>query len=162
MVAPFSKIFNIHNCKTLIKSKRSQKEDTVKVAIVGSRTYENKQKIREMIFLLKQKFPKLEIVSGGAGQGADKYAKKFALEMNVGYLEFNPACSNKNLYSAMPDEYYGHNFHVSQLFHRNELMAMYADQIIAFRSAGESKGTDHAIKMATKYGKQYIIIGDKV
>jgi predicted Rossmann fold nucleotide-binding protein DprA/Smf involved in DNA uptake len=136
--------------------------DKMKIAIVGSRTYENKQKIREMIYRLKQKFgANLEIVSGGAQHGADKYAKKFSLEMGVSYKEFNPAHTVKNLYSAMPDGYYSKPYHVSQLFHRNTLIAQYCDKMIAYRSEGKSSGTDHAITEAKKYKKPVVIINEK-
>ena len=44
----------------------------MKVAIVGSRTYTNRKKIKEFIFNLKQKFGKeLVVVSGGQKDGAD-------------------------------------------------------------------------------------------
>ena len=49
----------------------------MRVGIIGSRTYENKRKIREMIWKLKNQFKEeLTIVSGGCIDGADKYAKK--------------------------------------------------------------------------------------
>ena len=58
----------------------------MKVAIVGSRTYTNRKKIKEFIFNLKQKFGKeLVVVSGGQKDGADGYAKKYSLEFNVNY-----------------------------------------------------------------------------
>lgn len=133
----------------------------IRIAIIGSRTYEHKRKIRDMIFQLKQKFgDALEIVSGGAKDGADKYARKFAIELGVSYKEFNPAHTVKNLYSAMPDEFYEQPYHVTQLFQRNGLICQYADKIIAFRSEGKSSGTDHAISMAIKYNKPYIIVSD--
>ena len=55
-----------------------------KIAIIGSRTYTNKRKIKEFIFGLKEKFKdELEVVSGGAREGADKYAKQFSLEFKM-------------------------------------------------------------------------------
>ena len=52
----------------------------MKIGIVGSRLYENKRKIKETIFELKRMFgEELTIFSGGSGDGADKYAKKYAL-----------------------------------------------------------------------------------
>ena len=58
----------------------------MKVAIVGSRTYTNRKKIKEFIFNLKQKFGKeLVVVSGGQKDGADGYAKKYSLEFNINY-----------------------------------------------------------------------------
>lgn len=137
--------------------------ELVKVAIIGSRTYENKRKIRDMIFKLKQKFGEsLEIVSGGAQNGADKYAKKYSVEMGVRYREFNPAHTVKNLYSAMPDNYYSKPYHVSQLFHRNELIAKYCDKMIAFIDSNvPSKGSKHAVNMAQKHNKPVIVVNEK-
>ena len=52
----------------------------MKVAIIGSRRYENKKKIKDFIFKLKDKYATdTVIVSGGCKHGADKYAKKYAL-----------------------------------------------------------------------------------
>lgn len=141
----------------------STEADFVKIAIIGSRTYENKKKIRDMIYRLKQTFgDKLIIVSGGALNGADRYAKKFSVEMGVSYREFNPAHTTKNLYSAMPESYYGKPYHVSQLFHRNELIAKYCDKMIAFiDNTVPSKGSKHAVNMAQKHSKPVVIINEK-
>ena len=55
-------------------------DEIVRVAIVGSRRYENKRAIKDTIFELQQRFgDRLEIVSGECKSGADKYARKFAL-----------------------------------------------------------------------------------
>jgi len=137
--------------------------DRIKIAIIGSRVYENKRKIRDMIFKLKNTFGDvLEIVSGGTQNGADKYAKKYAIEFGVTYREFNPAHTVKNLYSVMSESYYSKPYHVSQLFHRNELLAKYCDKMICFRSEGKSSGSDHAVNMALKHNKPVVIINEKV
>ena len=137
-------------------------QNKMRIAIVGSRTYENKRKIKEMIYKLKQTFgEELEIVSGGSQNGADKYARKYSLEMGIKYIEFNPAHTSKNLYSALPESYYSKPYHVSQLFHRNELVAKYCDKMVAFRSEGKSSGTDHAINMAIKHNKPVVIVNEK-
>jgi len=55
----------------------------MKVAIVGSRRYENKKKIKDFVFKLKEQYgTDTIIVSGGCKTGADKYAKKYALELD--------------------------------------------------------------------------------
>jgi len=138
--------------------------DKIKIAIIGSRVYENKKKIRDMIFKLKNTFgANLEIISGGTQTVADKYAKKYALEFGVTYREFNPAHTSKNLYSVMPESYYGKPYHVSQLFHRNELLAKYCDKMIAFiDSTVKSKGSHHAVSMAQKHNKPVVIVNEKV
>lgn len=136
--------------------------EAIKIACVGSRTYENKQKIRDMLFTLKTHFKdKLEIISGGAADGADRYVKKYALELGIKYIEFNPAFTVKNLYSAMPDSYYSKPYHVTQLFHRNTLIAKYCDKMIVFRSEGKSNGTDHVMSQALKLNKQVVVISEK-
>ena len=59
-------------------------ENPLKVGIVGSREYENRKKIKEFIFKLKHdKGDDTIIVSGGCLQGADFYAKKYALELGL-------------------------------------------------------------------------------
>ena len=105
--------------------------DKMKIAIIGSRVYENKKKIKEMIFKLKNTFGvSLEIASGGTQTGADKYVKKYALELGVTYREFNPAHTSKNLYSVMPESYYGKPYHFSQLHHRMQLIAERCDYMM--------------------------------
>ena len=142
----------------------TQSEPTkMKIAIIGSREYENKNKIRDMIYKLKQAFgDKLEIVSGGAQNGADKYAKKFAIEFGIPYKEFNPAHTVRNLYSVMPEGYYSKPYHTSQFFHRNELIAKYCDKMVAFIDSNvASKGSYHAVSMAQKHNKPVIIVNEK-
>ena len=132
----------------------------MKVAIIGSRMYENTRKIKDALFQLKQKFGEdLIIVSGGAKDGADKFAKKYALEFGIKYKEFNPAHTSKNLYSAMSDNYYNKPYHVSQFHHRNMLIAKDCDVMMAFIPNGvNSNGSISAIKNAKKINKPVTII----
>ena len=51
----------------------------MKVAVVGSRRYNNRKKIKEFIYMCIQEFGKdVTIISGGCRQGADYLAKKYA------------------------------------------------------------------------------------
>lgn len=139
----------------------SVKRKFMKVAVVGSREYENKRKIKDFIFEMKQKFgDDLVIISGGCPDGADKYAKKFSLELGVRYQEFNPAHTTHNLYSAMPEKYYGKPYHVSQFHHRNQLIAKACDVMACFipDSGDKASGTESAIKAAKKLGKNVVIL----
>ena len=132
----------------------------MKVAIVGSRDYQNIRKIKDTLFQLKQKFgDKLIIISGGAKHGADKFARKYALEFGMRYREFNPAHTTKNLYSAMSDDYYEKPYHVSQFHHRNMLIARDCDVMMAFIGKYDSSnGSMSAIKQAKKLNKPVTII----
>lgn len=140
--------------------KQNKIKISMKVAVIGSRQYENVRKIKDTLTNLRQKFgDELVIISGGAKDGADKYARKYALEFGIRYKEFNPAHTPRNLYSAMSDEYYGKPYHVSQFHHRNQLLARDCDVMIAFIPQGvKSDGSLSAIKSAEKYNKKVVII----
>ena len=132
----------------------------MKVAIIGSREYENSRKIKDTLTELKRRFSdKLIIISGGAKFGADKFARKYALEFGIRYREFNPAHTVKNLYSAMSDDYYEKPYHVSQFHHRNMLIARDCDVMMAFIGKHDSSnGSMSAIKQAKKLNKPVTII----
>lgn len=133
---------------------------TMKVAIVGSRQYTNKRKIQEFVFKLKQKYgEKLEIVSGGQKDGADGYAKKYALEFDVKYSEFPPAHYNHNMHCVLPKFRYSKAFYKSNYHKRNAQIAEHCDVMVAFIPNGVvSKGTESALNEAKEKQKKYVII----
>ena len=103
----------------------------MKVAIVGSRRYENKRKIKEFIFKLKQEHgEKTIIVSGGCKTGADKYAKKYALELGLQYEEYPPFHEVHNLYCTMPSSRYGKPYNIRNFHARNKIIAGTSDFIV--------------------------------
>ena len=132
----------------------------MKIGIIGSRVYENRRKIKETIYKLRQKFNEdLIIVSGGCPNGADKYAKKYALEMECKYKEFNPSHTTPNLYSACNEQFYNKTYSPKNFFHRNKLLAKYCDFLIGFIPEGiQSNGTNHTLNEAKKMGKKITII----
>ena len=142
-------------------SSRKSHPNIVRIGIVGSRQYENRRKIKDTIHKLNLKFGagNVEVVSGGCPHGADKYAKKYALELECHYKEFNPSHTQKNFYSAMPDRFYDKTYNPKNFFHRNKFLAKYVDYLIAFIPEGvESKGTLHTIKQAKMFEKKVIIV----
>ena len=132
----------------------------MKVAMIGSREYENTRKIKDALFQLKEKFgDTLTVISGGGQYGADKFVRKFALEFGIKYKEFNPAHTTKNLYSAMSDNYYEKPYHVSQFHHRNILIAKACNVMMAFIHIGApANGSESAIKTVKKLNKPVTII----
>jgi hypothetical protein len=130
------------------------------VAIVGSRKYEFPDRIEEEIKNLRSQHQgDLVIISGGASKGADKHAKDISLKLGIQYSEYNPAHTVKNKHSAMPDDFYGKPYRVSQYHERNELIAENCELMMAFIPSGiESKGTESAIRSARKLGKKVIVI----
>ena len=132
----------------------------MRVAIVGSRKYTDKRRIQEFIFKLKEKYgEQLEIVSGGQRQGADGYAKKYALEFDVNYSEFPPAHYQYNQHCVLERFKYGKPYAVWHYHNRNKEMVEYTDVMVAFIPKGTiSKGTNSALKEAHKKEKKYVII----
>ena len=132
----------------------------MKVAIVGSRRYENKKKIKDFVFKLKQQYgEKTIIVSGGCKDGADKYAKKYALELGLMYEEYPPFHEPYNLYCTMPESRYGKDFNMKNFFARNKIIAGTSDFIVAFIPEGvEANGTKNVLEYAKKLDKKRIII----
>ena len=122
----------------------------MKVAIVGSRKYCNKRKIQEFVFKLKDKWgDDLEVVSGGQKEGADGYAKKYALELGMNYKEFPPAHYNWNMHCVRPAGEYQKPFYISNYHKRNKQIVDYSDIIVAFMPEGIStKGTMSTLRYA--------------
>ena len=135
-------------------------KDTLKVGIVGSRKYENRRKIKEFIFKLKnEKGTDTIVVSGGCKTGADKYAKKYALEFGLDYEEYPPAHQQHTLYCVLPRNHYNKIYHPSNFHMRNKSIAKSSDYIIGFIPYGvEAKGTMSTLNYAKKFDKKYIII----
>ena len=133
----------------------------MKIGIVGSRRYENKKRIKDFIFKLKQeKGVDTTIVSGGCKDGADRYAKKYALEFGLQYEEYPPSHFPHNLYCGLPESRYGKEYSVKNYHVRNKIIAGTSDYIVAFIPKGiESKGSMSTIQYAKKFEKKYIIIG---
>ena len=132
----------------------------MKIGIVGSRLYENKRKIKETIFELKRMFgEELTIFSGGSGDGADKYAKKYALELGLQYEEYPPAHQPHNLYCPLHERNYGKPYSVKNFFARNKQIAIHSEYVVAFIPRGvKSNGSMSTIDYAKKFGKKTLII----
>ena len=128
---------------------------SIKIGIVGSRRYTNKQKIKDLIFEIKEKYgDEVEIVSGGQKDGADGYAKKFNLEFDMKYVEFPPAHYSWNMHCKLPATEYNKQYYVTNYFKRNKQIAEYSDIIVAFIQKGvKSRGTMNTIHYAEKLKK---------
>ena len=152
----------------------------MKVGIVGSRAYQSKSKVRDFIFKCKQEFgDDLVIVSGGQPEGADGFAKKCALELEVKYAEFPPRHYNWNEHCVKPPyediveivdgkekktrvKHYGLPYRVWNFFDRNTEIAEYSEVLICFIPPSitieQSKGTYDTYKKAKKLNKAVEII----
>ena len=132
-----------------------------KVALIGNTGWQNKRKIQETLQSLKSKFTDdLYIIGAGGTEGANYYIRKYALEFGLQYKEFNPSFSGYNLYSAMPESYYGKKYHFSQLHHRMKLIAEHCDYMMILSN---ETNLDPVLKTAytniNKLNKPVVILG---
>ena len=132
----------------------------IKIGIVGSRSYTDKKKVKDLIFNIKEKYgDEVEIVSGGQPKGADGLAKKFALEFDMKYVEFPPSHYSHNMHCKLPATEYNKPYYVSNFFKRNKQIAEYSNIIVAFIPDGdESRGTMDTVRHAEKLKKLIKII----
>ena len=132
----------------------------IKIGIVGSRSYTDKKKVKDLIFNIKEKYgDEVEIVSGGQPKGADGLAKKFALEFDMKYVEFPPSHYSHNMHCKLPATEYNKPYYVSNFFKRNKQIAEYSNIIVAFIPEGvDSRGTMDTVGHAEKLKKLIKII----
>lgn len=134
----------------------------MKIGIVGSRTYQSKMKVKELIFKCKQEFGEnLSIVSGGQPKGADGFAKKYALELNVNYREFPPRHYNWNSHCVKDATHYGKPYRPWNFFDRNTEIAEDSDVVFCFVTGGiieNSKGTYDTYQKAINLNKKVQVI----
>lgn len=130
------------------------------LGLTGSRTWENKLKIKNFIFKLKDQ-TKEDIVIVGLGDkdGADKYIKRYALEMGYTYREMNPAHTPKNLYSVMAEAYYNKAYQPKNLFQQSKIFSDIVDSCVIFDNTNvQDKKIINTIKQLNKAKKKAIII----
>jgi hypothetical protein len=132
-----------------------------KVAVIGNTGWQNRRKIQQTLQELKQRFgDELVIIGAGGNEGANSMVRKYALEFGIQYKEYNPSFSGYNLYSAMPESYYGKAYHFSQLHHRMKLIAEQCDYMMILTN---EEALDPVLKTAytnvNKLKKPVVILG---
>ena len=130
-----------------------------KVGIIGDVEYENKIKIKEILFNLKKKYgDNVEIVSRGNAQGAEKYIKKYTLELGLNYKEFNPPHTNPNLYSAMNESFYNKPYKPFNFILRDKIFSNYVDVCFCLTSKTNAPSVKSCIEHLEKNNKKYVIV----
>ena len=132
----------------------------MKIGMIGSLNYTNASKVKEFLVVLRDTFDsELVIVSGGSKLGVEPIVKKFALQFGINYMEFNPAFTPVNLYSAMPENYYSKPKHGSQYLHRYLLLATAVEKLIIFTNPGEDVSFYNiTINKMKKRGKSFVFV----
>lgn len=132
----------------------------IKVGIIGTNTYENKLKIKEILYKLKQKHGEnIEIVSRGNNKGAEKYVKKYALDLGLQYKEFNPSHTNRNLYSAMNESFYNKPYQPFNFILRDKIFSNYVDVCFCLSDENSPTTLKTCLEHLEKNKKKYVIVG---
>ena len=133
----------------------------MKIALIGNSEWQNRRKVQETLHGIKNRFSEDAIVIGAGGnEGANFMIRKYTLEFGMKYVEYNPSFSGYNLYSAMPETYYGKKYHFSQLHHRMNLIADQCDYMIIMTNTDT---LDPVLKTALtrikKLNKPVVVLG---
>ena len=126
----------------------------MKIALIGDEKYENRGELKETIFKLKEKFGEdLTIITRGKKNGVEKWVRKYALEMNLKYIEFNRAHTSRTLYSGMEDEYYDKPYHPTQPLHQYDCIVHNSDKIVYFGEI-KRKEFNHFNRLLNRWKKK--------
>lgn len=117
----------------------------VKIAVIGSREFNEYSTLREILINLSSHYEKVTIISGGA-KGADYLAEKYAKEFNL-ETKILPADWEKHGKAAG--------------FIRNKEIWDNSDIGVAFWD-GKSKGTSHSFDIAKKQNKDLFVFNYKI
>lgn len=130
------------------------------IGVAGSKTWENKAKIKTFLFKLRDKTAdEIVIVGMGDKQGADSYVKKYALELGYVYQEMNPPHTPKNLYSMMSEAYHNRPYQDKNFFQRNLIYCQYIHKCVIFDDTNlQDKKLINLVKQLTKAKKIAVII----
>ena len=132
-----------------------------RVAVIGNTGWQNRRKVQDTLQQLKHRFgTELVVIGAGGQEGANSMVRKYTLEFGITYEEYNPSFSGYNMYSAMPESYYGKSYHFSQLHHRMKLIAERCDYMMIMTN---EDALDPVLKTAytniNKLKKPVVILG---
>jgi len=130
------------------------------LGMTGSKTFEGKSKIKNFIHKLRENFDgEITIVGLGDQHGADRYVKKYALELGYDYKEMNPPHTNQNLYSLMSESFYSKPYSHKNMFTNTKIFCSYIDKCVVFDDSNTTdKKVNNLIKQLTRVRKKAIIL----
>jgi mRNA-degrading endonuclease HigB of HigAB toxin-antitoxin module len=135
-----------------------KKNKFFKIGMVGSPKYEDKLKIKNVIFSIKKEILNAEICTRATLSGAEKYVKKYSLEFECNFKEFPPAHMSKTLYSAMSSNYYDKPYSPKNYFVRDSIFCKYIDKLIIFAIDGKIDEFENLLKIMKKLKKDVTLL----
>ncbi|MDO4251449.1 MAG: SLOG family protein [Moraxella sp.] len=114
----------------------------MKLAIIGSRQFDDYVFFKEQIGIFLQTHDKPTLIISGGAKGADSLAEHYATEHKIELMVFLPDYKTYGRGAA---------------FVRNRLIVDNADMVLAFWD-GESTGTQYTMDYAKKQNKSVVLI----
>jgi len=112
-------------------------DEKIKFGIYISEEYENKTKIKDTLFDLKNKFgDQLEISCINTNRN-ERFLRKKVLDSGILYKEFNPAHTIYNMYSALRESSYEKQYAFRNYFVAAKILASYVDYMLLFGKKNE-------------------------
>lgn len=120
----------------------------MRVAIIGSRSITDRDKVNQIIFkFLSQANVPIPVILSGGAVGVDSLALDYAKEHGYDYILFEPYHLLDRRAEFKPDFF----------FARNRQIVKNADCVLAIWDT-KSKGTEHTIKYAQSLNKPVTVI----
>ena len=115
--------------------------------MISSSGFQSTLKVKEFFKHLLTLPNYLIILGGGSNYGVDMYIKQTALELDLGYSEYNPYHTPYNTYSAFPQYRYGKKFSTSNFASRYTALTKDSDKLVIFQ---DKNATDTFINSIIK------------
>jgi len=138
------------------------KQKYLKILMLGDDMYQDKLKIKNVIFALREKFgkEKIKIATFGNDIGVDRFVKNDCMRFEIKYGEFPPYHQNHTLDCIMPEEMFEKQYDVRYYFWRESHAVKWANIIMIFANKKNIKQFVRLIKMAKKLDKKIKVFYD--
>jgi len=139
------------------------KQKYLKFLMLGDDTYQDKLKIKNIIFALREKFgkDKVKFATLGRDSGVDRFVKNDCMRFEVKYGEFPPYHGNHNQDCIMPEQRFEKTYDSRYYFWRENDAIKWANVVMIFANKKNIKEFVRNVKRAKKLDKKIKIFYDK-
>jgi len=142
----------------------ARKQKYLKILMLGDDMYQDKLKIKNIIFSLREKFgqDKIKIATLGSEDGVGRFVKNDCMRFEVKYGEFPPYHDHHNLDCIMPEQRFDKMYDPRYYFWRENDAIKWSNIIMIFTNKKNIKGFLGNIKRAKKLDKKIKLFYDKI
>lgn len=140
----------------------SRKQKYLKFLMLGDDMYQDRTKIKDLIFGLHEKFGKEKVYLATLGKesGVDRFVKNDCMRFEMKYGEFPPYHQNHTLDCIMPEQRFGKQYDVRYYFWREGDAIKWSNVIMIFTNKKNINQFARIIKKAKNLDKKIKIFYD--